>query len=118
MGKLFKDKYSFEQRSGESGRIKEKYPDRIPIIVYADHRSGTVPDIDKNKFLVPSNLTFGQFLYIIRKRIKLDSKKAIFMFINNIMPNSSSSLSSLHEEHKDDDGFLYCIYSGESVYGW
>jgi hypothetical protein len=28
----------------------------------------------------------GQFVYVIRKRIKLSPEKAIFIFINNILP--------------------------------
>ena len=39
----------------------------IPVIV--DKRAGdaSLPDIDKKKFLVPTDLTIGQFMYVIRK---------------------------------------------------
>ena len=30
-----------------------------------------IPLIDKKKYLVPSDLTVGQFVYVIRKRIKV-----------------------------------------------
>ena len=45
-----------------------------------------IPDIDKKKYLVPGDLTAGQFVYVIRKRIKLSPEKAIFIFVNNILP--------------------------------
>lgn len=45
-----------------------------------------MPDIDKKKYLVPSDLTVGQFVYVIRKRIKLSPEKGIFIFINNVLP--------------------------------
>ncbi|KAE8956555.1 hypothetical protein PR001_g31694, partial [Phytophthora rubi] len=45
-----------------------------------------IPDIDKKKFLVPADLTVGQFVYVIRKRIKLSPEKAIFIFVNNVLP--------------------------------
>lgn len=45
-----------------------------------------IPDIDKKKYLVPADLTVGQFVYVIRKRIKLSPEKAIFIFINNVLP--------------------------------
>jgi hypothetical protein len=28
----------------------------------------------------------GQFVYVIRKRIKLSSEKAIFIFVDNVLP--------------------------------
>ena len=66
-------------------RIREKYPDRIPVIVEKAGRSD-IPNIDKKKYLVPGDLTAGQFVYVIRKRIKLSPEKAIFIFVNNILP--------------------------------
>jgi GABA(A) receptor-associated protein len=42
--------------------------------------------IDKKKYLVPADLTVGQFVYVIRKRIKLSPEKAIFIFVNEILP--------------------------------
>jgi GABA(A) receptor-associated protein len=27
-------------------------------------------------------------------------------------------MSSLYEEHRDEDGFLYITYSGENTFGW
>lgn len=38
------------------------------------------------RFLVPADLTVGQFVYVIRKRIKLSPEKAIFVFVRNVLP--------------------------------
>jgi len=38
------------------------------------------------RYLVPADLTVGQFVYVIRKRIKLSSEKAIFIFVKNGLP--------------------------------
>lgn len=35
---------------------------------------------------MPSDLTLGQFVYVIRKRINLGAEKAIFMFVDNVLP--------------------------------
>lgn len=35
---------------------------------------------------MPSDLTVGQFVYVIRKRIKLSPEKAIFIFVKNVLP--------------------------------
>ena len=55
-------------------------------------------------------MTVGQFCYVIRKRIKLAPEKAIFIFVNEVLPPTAALMSSIYEEHKDDDGFLYITY--------
>ncbi len=39
-----------------------------------------------HRYLVPADLTVGQFVYVIRKRIKLSPEKAIFIFVKNVLP--------------------------------
>ncbi|CAH0477326.1 hypothetical protein KXD40_001990 [Peronospora effusa] len=112
----FKKEHSFEKRQAEAQRIRSKYPDRIPVICEKADRSD-IPDIDKKKYLVPADLTVGQFVYVIRKRIKLSPEKAIFIFINNVLPPTAALMSNIYEEQKDVDGFLYITYSGENTFG-
>lgn len=38
------------------------------------------------RYLVPADLTVGQFVYVIRKRIKVSPEEAIFMFVKNVLP--------------------------------
>ncbi|XP_022886488.1 autophagy-related protein 8f-like isoform X3 [Olea europaea var. sylvestris] len=83
----YKIQNRLEKRKAESTRMREKYPDRIPVIVEKAGRSD-VPDIDKKKYLVPADLCIGQFVYVVRKRIKLSAEKAIFVFVDNILPPS------------------------------
>ena len=112
----FKEKFTLKKRTEEAKRIKEKYPDKVPVIVDRD-RSSKAPNIDKNKFLVPSDLTFGQFFFIIRKRIDLNPEEAVFIFVNNKIVPMSSLMSSVYKENKDIDGFLYAYYTLENTYG-
>lgn len=42
--------------------------------------------IQNCRYLVPADLTVGQFVYVIRKRIKLSAEKAIFIFVDNVLP--------------------------------
>lgn len=87
-------------------------------------------DIDKKKYLVPADLTVGQFVYVIRKvsilfhlfncfpqRIKLPAEQAIFLFVNGNIPSNASLMSVIFDQHADPDGFLYITYSGESTFG-
>ena len=39
-----------------------------------------------HRYLVPSDLTVGQFVYVIRKRIRVSPEQAIFMFVRNVLP--------------------------------
>ncbi|AEC05958.1 Autophagy protein Atg8 ubiquitin-like [Arabidopsis thaliana x Arabidopsis arenosa] len=112
----FKHEHPLEKRQAEAARIREKYPDRIPVIVERAEKSD-VPDIDRKKYLVPADLTVGQFVYVVRKRIKLSPEKAIFIFVKNILPPTAAIMSAIYEEHKDEDGFLYMSYSGENTFG-
>ncbi|KZV16498.1 autophagy-related protein 8C [Dorcoceras hygrometricum] len=93
----FKLEHPLERRQAEASRIREKYPDRIPVIVERAERSD-IPDIDK-------------------KKIKLSAEKAIFVFVKNILPPTASMMSAIYEENKDEDGFLYMTYSGENTFG-
>ena len=106
----------FERKLIETNRIREKYPDRIPVIV-EKAKGCNLNDIDKKKYLVPCDLTIGQFISIIRQRIRLSPDKAIFIFINNILPSTSDTMGRRYHEMKHGDGFLYIYYNGESVFG-
>lgn len=45
------------------------------------------------RYLVPADLTVGQFVYVIRKRIKLSAEKAIFIFVDNVLPPTGIALN-------------------------
>ena len=115
---LFKNKHNFNERLSESKRIMDKYPDRLPIVCQRSQKaSHDCPFIDKTKYLVPKYLTMGQFLYVIRKRLKLPSEKALFIFIDKYMPSTVQTSDDVYNRHKDPDGFLYLYYSCENTFG-
>ena len=113
----FKAKLSLEVRTREAARIKAKFQDRIPVVVEQAAGVRSVPPIDRSRFLVPADLTLGQFMYVIRKRVKLSADQAIFIFANSHIPSSSMQMSEVAAEHGDVDGFLYLVYAGESTFG-
>lgn len=112
----FKKEHPFDKRKTEADRIRVKYPDRIPVIIEKAENS-TIPDIDKKKYLVPADLTMGQFVYVIRKRIKLPADQAIFIFINKTLLPANVLMSQIYKEHADTDGFLYGVYHSETSFG-
>jgi GABA(A) receptor-associated protein len=111
----FDKEYSLEQRKIESSRILSKYPDRVPLIV--EPTSGCDIEIDKKKYLVPRDLSIGQFLFVIRKRLKMPAEKALFIFVGSTVPASSTFISELYERHVSEDGFLKLTFSEENVFG-
>lgn len=114
----FKKKFTLEQRISESSRIIHKYPDRIPIICQHSHTDKKLKDIDKTKYLVPSDLTMGQFAYVIRKRMKINQEQALFLMLdNNTLVPVSSLMSDIYANHKNEDGFVYIYYMGENTFG-
>ena len=100
----------------QSEKIMKKYPDKIPVIV-TKFKNTDLPDIKKSKFIVPKDMKFTNFVYIIRKHIKLNSEKAIFITINNKLCPSNSTLGEIYDDMKNDDGFLYMEYSSENTFG-
>ena len=98
-------------------KVRIKYPNKIPLFIYRSKKDKSLQDINCNKFLVPDNITLGQFMVIIRKRLKLESNIALFILINNTIPCSSDSILQIYENHKNKDGMLVLEYCGENVFG-
>jgi GABA(A) receptor-associated protein len=96
--------------------IKEKYPHYIPIIVRPNDNK---IKLLKCKFLVGGDITIGQFLSILRKKMEnLKSSEAIYLFINNSLPPTTSFLSTIYAEGKDmNTGMLYITVCKENTFG-
>jgi GABA(A) receptor-associated protein len=111
------DEISLQKQKDEVKRIINKFPGRVPILVYKDPRSD-IQEVGKNKFLVPRDLKWDNFLLVIRKRITLTPEKGLFIFVNNIMLNSNSgTVGDIYEQYKESSGYLVISYAGESVFG-
>lgn len=116
MPSSFQESTELEKRIEESSKVLQKYQDRVPIIVEPKEKT-QLPDLDKHKYLVPKEMTVGQFLYVIRRRLKLKKDKAIFVFVDNKLPMTSELIETLYGRHKNEDGFMYMVYAGESTFG-
>ena len=112
----FKQDYTENERIQESKKILLKYPSRIPIIV-EKRDNCEFDDINKKKYLVPKDMPMNQFVFVIRKRIKLDPSQSLFVMVNNSLVSSPELLGEVYETKKDTDGFLYMTYSSENTFG-
>jgi len=90
-----------------------RYPDRVPVYVKT---VGTY--LDKCKYLVPRDMTVGQFTLHIRKRLKINSYESVFLFVdNNTLPSNSVIFDHLYSQHADNDQLLYLTYGKEHTFG-
>ena len=116
--KPYKEQNDFKTRKSESERIIQKYVDRIPIIVEKSHYCKTKISIAKKKYLAPKNLTVGEFMYVIRKKMTLKPEEAIYLYINESdLISPSKLISTIYNKYVDEDGFLYINYSTENTFG-
>jgi GABA(A) receptor-associated protein len=124
MNSEFKTKYPFKKRLEESIKIRAKYPNMFPFIVettdkgiIAQLTSKSLPTLDKNKYLVPGDLTMGQFYVVIRKRLNVPPETAIFCFIGDKITPTHALASAIYDENKEDDGYCYMTLESEKVFG-
>jgi GABA(A) receptor-associated protein len=115
--KSFRETHSLEKRTEVAGRIVSKYVDRVPVIV--EKAPGDAPDLAKSKYLVPMGMTVGKFIFELRKHFVggVSQEKAVFLFVNNILPPTSAQMSYIYQQYKDPDGFLYLVYASENTFG-
>jgi GABA(A) receptor-associated protein len=117
----YKKSTPLEERKKKSFKMTSLYPDRIPVIVEMSPSSASYNTYTtashKIKYLVPYDITMGQFIKILRDKLKLESSVALFFFINNKVFPITSLIGNIYKENADEDGFLYIEFCEESTFG-
>jgi len=128
MAKSYKERIPLDKRISESDRILAKYPNYVPIIVEIDNKIG---EIQKNKFLVPRDVSAGHLMCSIRAQIKCRKDEALFMFQDNTLICSTTIVGQLYDSYIDKlrekseknsggkafDKFYYIFLKQESTFG-
>ena len=113
----FKENNSLDKRISEVKKIVTRWPGRIPIILERSRHS-RLEEFDKCKFLCPNDYTVQQFLGCLRKKIKMSRDKALFVFVNGSeLVSGDTAMAQVYDSKKDEDGFIYMIYSEQEVLG-
>ena len=103
----------------EIQRIRQKYPNRYPFIIHPENH--LQPEIDKNKFLVPGDLTIGNLILVVKNRLKITKEKSLIFTIkfngHVIIPETSALASSIYQRYSDYDGFIRIYYLIENAFG-
>ncbi|XP_053209704.1 microtubule-associated proteins 1A/1B light chain 3C-like [Panonychus citri] len=116
--KRFKERKSLSVRKAEYATLKAKFPNKVMVVVERYAKERYLPLIDKTKFLVPEDLCASKLMMIIRSRMDLSNTQAVYlMTANRTMINMTKTLAEIHDQFKDEDGFVYITYASQNVFG-
>ena len=108
----------WKSRKEFADKMLSDYPDKVPVILAPFNSSSNSYNLPQSKFLVPRQFTFHDFIFVVRKKLRLSPKESLFLMVNtSIFPNMSRSMHSIYDENKSTDNFLYIFFSSEPVWG-
>lgn len=110
-------KFKNEYGEDDPQKIIENYPDRVPVIITLSKDFSKNYVLDKSKYIVPNDLALGQLVYMLRKKLKLEAEKAVFVYINNKLIENTETMKAIYDKHKHTNGFLYIELALESTFG-
>jgi len=90
-----------------------KHPDRLPIQVIAAKELM----LTHNKFLVSKSCSFSRFLSMLRTKIDINEKQALFCFIDNKLPKMSSTILELYAQKVHEGDILFVTITLENTFG-
>ena len=79
----FRQRLTEDQRRQQFSHVSDKLHRFVPIIM--ERGSTDAPCIEKEKFLVPVDLTMAQLSFVVRKRLRLRAGDALFLLVNNTL---------------------------------
>ena len=114
----YKMKYNLDERKQQSELILCKYPSYIPVIVECDSSIGVMK---KQKFLVPHDVSCSHIIIAIRKQLKLDSSKSLFIFCNDCILCPTEIINTAYQKYistqTDGDKFFHVYVTCENTFG-
>lgn len=117
-----KKQFSLEERKKIHENFKKKCKDLIYCVVERDERisSSELGFLDSKIISIPYNSRFSSIYNAIRRKLRLEESKAIFVILtkNNVLPQISKTMDEIYNDNKDEDGFIYITYTLENVFGF
>ncbi|KAK2953571.1 putative microtubule binding protein [Blattamonas nauphoetae] len=116
----FQLEFPLDVRKSEATRLMQEYKNMVPII--AEKGTGSkIPEKGDRKFIVPRDLTIGQFVYALRKRIELTPTQLVYVLVDGDIPKTETTMGPLYDlykqQHPDGDGFLYITFREKNLDG-
>lgn len=115
---IYKEIHDFDKRVSQSLNITSKHQGKIPIILIIDPTIKSTKD-RYYKYLVSGDLDGSYLVGIIRRKITIDPRKALFCLTekNNTFICGTNTFAELYTSCKDEDGFLYVNVLMENTFG-
>ena len=107
----YTSKFTLKERKERSKELQETYPNRKGVIVY--------DPITKNcKFLLLDDHTISILLIKAKERLDINKLESIILFTEdkNILC-ATSTILSVYNQHKNEDGYLYLELKKENTFG-
>ena len=76
-------------------KILKRHPDKIPTLISPKKGKPQLPELPKNKYLLPKDMTINQVVYIIRRHLSIKPETAIIIFVNNELFPNNKQLSEI-----------------------
>ena len=95
--------------------IIEKYPNRIPVILYQTERFLRLHKLKKHKYLIHSETKVGLFLYQLKKINHIKTADSMFLLHNDTVINSGDTFGFL--QVKFNEKALILTVDVESAFG-
>lgn len=101
-----------------SDTYREKYPNHVPIIMQR-RSNDELDNLTKSKFLVPKEMPFWQFIFVLRRSLSLSSHKALFVFTTDSkkLLSTTQHIQSIYATERSADGCLRLTYASENAFG-
>jgi Autophagy protein Atg8 ubiquitin like len=102
---------SQQQRFEEYRRVKQKYPDWLPVIIHSKDMTLT-----KQKYLTREEIPFKKFAEIVQDYCmvetptglqKIDRKVPLFFAVSGTLIPADENMGKVYKENKKADGFLH-----------
>ena len=89
-----------------------KWPGKIPIVVIDKDNI-----FHKTKFLIPESYTVGMFMAVLRNYTEINKSQALYLFFDNILPSTNSTIGEMYETYKSSDNVVYTTVTLENTFG-
>jgi len=112
----FRQRYTADERREQLRRVSKRLSTHVPVVVEAARGDPPLP-LPNDRFLVPSDLTLGHLLHLVRSRIwRLEGEQALFLLVGGALLPAHQTLRSVHDAHAEE-GFLYVAVGKERAFG-
>lgn len=115
----FKRKYTLNERKKLSSIMLAKDQRKVPVLLLSPQNTTTFHK--EEKFICPKDSAFTFFIIKVRKYIELSDTQALFFMSykngKTRLINPSQTIGEVYNLNKDEDGFLYIVYTTEDTFG-